>query len=368
MTFLLVATAASVTLLSAVSAAWASQIALTILAAAACVIVAKSQSWEIPAASLWMGATACLGILQIVVSGTADFSSTGGETVEWLVLAIVMATAASAFHSSIERHRFLVLFAAVAGIIAAFANVQPFAGRFGLDRLAAATDQMVGPFRNRNTYAAFVELAFPVAVWAARRVGPEWWLAAATLLGSALATGSRAGAAIVLGEALVMAVWFQSRARVLTLVAVVAVSLLLGGDTLRTRIGYRDPLEHRREIFASSLELASERPFMGWGLGAFQKVYPAQARFDVGAYVNHAHNDWLESAAEGGLPYAAALAAGAALILWYSRRSIWALGLPAVLVHSFVDFPFQRTGVTVWFMLLAGAAYAQQESCKPSRN
>jgi len=286
----------------------------------------------------------------------------------WFTLALLFAVGAELFESTIERRRFLQLLTASAGLIAAYAIVQPYAAHFGLAQLAASADQNVGPFPSRNAYASFVLLAFPPAVWAARRLGAEWWLPAGTLLASAFMTGSRAGAALALVEAIFLTAWIRSRLFAVALAAIALGGFLWGGDNLRTRIGYSDPLEHRREIYGSALELISARPLIGWGLGAFEDVYPGQARFDVGALVNHAHSDWLEAAVEGGLAYAAALTGCAALILWRARHCVWALGLPLILLHSLVDFPFQRIGVSVWFVLLAAAAFAQSKPRQSSRS
>jgi O-antigen ligase len=295
-------------------------------------------------------------MVQLVFGRSADSSATVQECTQWFSIACLFAVSSSTLKPFTERRRFLQLFVILAGLIAAFAIVQPYAGQFGLEGLAAAADERVGPFTSRNAYASFVLLGFPVAVWSARRLGPEWWLPAGALLASSLTTGSRAGAALTLAEAVVLCFWMRSRVWVAAFGVMAMAGFFLGGENLRVRLGYADPLEHRRDIYASSLELISARPFTGWGLGTFQSVYPAQARFDVGAVVNHAHSDWLEAAVEGGLIYAVAVLGCALLMLWPARATIWALGLPMVLLHSLVDFPFQRPGVIVWFVLLAAAA------------
>jgi O-antigen ligase len=87
-------------------------------------------------------------------------------------------------------------------------------------------------------------------------------------------------------------------------------------------------------------------------------VYPAYAHFDVGASVDHAHNDWLEWAAEGGIPHALAWAVLAVSVAKPAVRSIWGIGVMAVFLHAFVDYPFARFGVSAWTMTLIGALCA----------
>ncbi len=71
------------------------------------------------------------------------------------------------------------------------------------------------------------------------------------------------------------------------------------------RFGQRDLYGNRKEMTLSAVAMARERPAAGWGLGTFQYVYPAYALFDDDMLVNHAHNDWAEWTAEGGLPFLA---------------------------------------------------------------
>jgi O-antigen ligase len=55
--------------------------------------------------------------------------------------------------------------------------------------------------------------------------------------------------------------------------------------------------------------MAREKPWTGFGLGIWPTVYPANALYDDGTFVNEAHNDWLQWAVEGGVPLVAAMLA-----------------------------------------------------------
>ena len=106
--------------------------------------------------------------------------------------------------------------------------------------------------------------------------------------------------------------------------------------------------------------MIAERPLAGFGLGTFARVYPAYARFDLGAVVEHAHNDWLEWAAEGGIFYALAWFALAISVVKPAVRSIWGIGVIAVFLHALVDYPFARFGVSAWTMALIGTLGADE--------
>jgi O-antigen ligase len=100
--------------------------------------------------------------------------------------------------------------------------------------------------------------------------------------------------------------------------------------------------------------MIASRPWVGFGLGTFTAVYPAYALFDMGNRVEHAHNDWLEWAAEGGIPYAGVWMA---LAIWAVRpavRSVWGIGVLGCFLHGVVDYPFARFGISAWTFALIG--------------
>jgi O-antigen ligase len=112
--------------------------------------------------------------------------------------------------------------------------------------------------------------------------------------------------------------------------------------------------------------MARERPWLGFGLGTFEEAYPAYALFDIGLVVNHAHNDWAEWLAEGGIPFLLLMASLAAWAVVPAIRSIWGVGLLSVFLHALVDYPMQRLGLAAWIFVLLGAL-AAQESDRRSR-
>ena len=106
---------------------------------------------------------------------------------------------------------------------------------------------------------------------------------------------------------------------------------------------------------------AQRRPLSGFGLGSFPKLSNAYAVREFSVYANHVHNDWLESAVEGGIPFAL-------LVLWIFAprvpagfRRPWSLGLLAMMLHACVDYPFPRPAVSGWMFALLGALAASEE-------
>jgi hypothetical protein len=97
-------------------------------------------------------------------------------------------------------------------------------------------------------------------------------------------------------------------------------------------------------------------------LGAWPAAYPQFAIIDTGETANHAHNEWAQWAAEGGVP---ALAFMLGLLLWTVRpvvRSIWGIGILAVFAHSLVDYPFLRLGLAAWVFAFLGMLSSSERS------
>jgi O-antigen ligase len=232
-----------------------------------------------------------------------------------------------------------------------------------------------GPFLYRNQYAAFVELLLPVALFLAitsRKRKLLYYLIVATLYVSVVASGSRAGFVLTTLELAVTPLLVArrqafSRAQIIN-GALVLVGMLLwlsvpaGPDLLISKFGNADPFAGRREFDQSSLQMIRARPLIGFGLGNWPTAYPGYALFDDGLFANQAHNDWAQWTVEGGIPFLC-------LLLWIGGwggirgvRTAWGLGVPAVLLHCFVDYPIQRPGVAIVFFLMLAAVAGSGDS------
>lgn len=240
----------------------------------------------------------------------------------------------------------------------------------------AYRDEVMGTFLNRDHYAVFVELVLPIALTRALLgVGPRliYLLAAAFLYASVVGSGARAGTVLVSLEALaIIGVALLRNARayrtVLATAAAMAVcSLAAGWQYVWFRFHAADPLAFRREMALATFQIIHARPVTGFGLGTWPAVYPAFAVFDPpGIFMNHAHNDWLEWTADGGIPVALALLTVAFAAVSLARRNWWALGVPVALLHALVDFPMQKPAIAALAFFLLGAAAASREKAPPN--
>jgi O-antigen ligase len=186
------------------------------------------------------------------------------------------------------------------------------------------------------------------------------------------ASGSRAGAALMLVELVLFALLSRRQlGRKVMLSGVILIGLgvgVAGWTHLAGKLKDSDPWRYRREMLSSAIAMATDRPVLGYGLGSYPDVYPAYAQFDSGHRVNHAHNDWAEWAAEGGLPFLALLLVLVSSLMPAAIRHPWALGLPFVCAHALVDYPFQRIGVVFWFVVIAAAVRQESATFGTVRN
>ncbi len=237
----------------------------------------------------------------------------------------------------------------------------------------------LGPFVNRDQYAAFIEMVLPLALVQALGGGPRalgMTEVAAAMYASVIAGASRAGALLVTAEivAVPLLLWTKGWAKGrdprstgrtaainVWLLALVFVEVV-GWAVLWNRFQDPDPLSGRREMLLSTVAMVHARPWTGFGLGTFRTVYPAYASIDFGAVVQHAHNDWAEWAADGGVPFSLLLVWIALWSIPRAYRTVWGIGLVAVFVHGAVDFPLQKPVLELWLFALLGALAAEPDA------
>ncbi len=236
---------------------------------------------------------------------------------------------------------------------------------------------MLGPFLYKNECAAFIELVFPLAVYQSLvddRDSLVYIGLAAAMFAAAITAVSRAGAMLVTGELVAVELlgWRRGlisgpslrRRLAWTLVFAVALAAVVGWQGALEKFREPEPYRLRSELLRSSLAMIADKPLTGFGLGTWPVVYPAYAQFDNGLAANHAHNDWAEWAAEGGLPF---LALMALLFAWSVRPaldSLWGIGVPAIFLHSLVDYPLREPALAAVFFAMMGSLAARG---KPTR-
>lgn len=320
------------------------------------------------------------GLLQLGAGTTVYRFETSVATLHWAALATVLFLAAQLYEDPEARVGLRLGLLYFGFALSVVSVMQLFTAEGNVFWLFPTKfkDVVMGPFLNHDHYAAFVELVLPIAMLeavASKRHRVAYAVMAATLFASVVAGASRAGtvlATVEVGLISLLALWRRTggtRVRAASLVRIVALAgaftAVVGWEVVWQRFQERDPLQGRREIYISTLAMIRERPGMGFGLGTFESVYPAHAIFDTGLTVNHAHNDWLEWAAEGGVPLLLIMAALGALSMRAAWAAPWAIGVVFVLLHCAVDFPMHSEAIPPWMFILLGAAIAAKRHRKP---
>ena len=137
---------------------------------------------------------------------------------------------------------------------------------------------------------------------------------------------------------------------------------MVGWQRIWERFQQNDPYKGRLEFTLSAIDMAKHRPLMGYGLGTFPEVYQQHAIKDFPFYVNHAHDDWAEFAADGGVPFLLLVFIPFAAAVPTAIRHPWGLGLVAVMLHACVDYPFPRPAVSGWMFAMLGLIYMARAS------
>lgn len=320
--------------------------------------------WWLPlcAAPAW-------GLLQLATSRTIYRAQTWDAVLTWTTYLALFFLALQIFAESRARHWFLRFALYFAFALSVLSTVQMFTSGgkiFWLFR--SGYDLVLGPFVSRNQYAAFMEMMLPIALWDAlrrRRAGFAACVMAGAMFASVVAGASRAGsvlmcveAAAVLGLALARGMVPPGKlARGFATFAAVAVvfTAIVGWQALWQRFQQPDPYAGRRELVLSSLAMLHDRPVLGVGLGNWPRAYPRYALFDDGTFVNQAHNDWAQWAAEGGVPFFLIMLALVVMAFPAAVRSLWGIGLLSVWMHCLVEYPLtQRPALGAWFFVLLG--------------
>ena len=318
-----------------------------------------------------LGAAVLWGLLQLASGSTVYRWETWNAVLAWAMNFTVFGLALQIFSDAALRARFLRAAIVFACILAIFSTLQLYTAQGRIFWLfdSGYRDVVMGPFVYQNQYAAFMELLLPPALIAAlsgKRHAMVFAVVAAILYASVIASGSRAGFVLVTAELMLVVLLRARRRAALLLLLAIALTAAFGWDLLWQRLHTPDPFALRREFLQSSLEMIRDRPLTGFGLGAWSAAYPAYAHFDTGSFANQAHDDWAQWACEGGLPFAALMLWIAVWSVRAARHVLWGVGVVAVFIHCFVDYPIQRPALGATFFLflgmLASAAQSPQKS------
>jgi O-antigen ligase len=321
-------------------------------------------AFKVPAVCL--GAMAAYGLVQTVLLPQKAVYEAWTGVLFWLTAAAITFLSAQVFKDSrraFQFRRIFVVFGSALCVLELLEQASRTGAYFWV--IPSKYPAVYGSFAYWNNFAEFVEILLPVTLWmgfSPRRPDLTYLLLGAVQIGAVTASGSRAGAVLVMAELVCLLVLFSLKNRNRTFLYAAAATVVLtvvfvysaGVSEVIQKLHQRDQLSVRRDINASSLAMIAERPLMGWGLNSYVPVYPRFARYDAGTIVNRAHNDWLQWTAEGGVFFALAMLVVAGWSVRPAIRSGWGIGLIAVCLHAIVDYPFARLGVCGWYFALLG--------------
>jgi O-antigen ligase len=345
------------------------------------------RAWIIPAALLAWIATQWLAPFEAVAS--FDRWATSELFVRLLVYGSAFAAARRVARDERSAQR-LILGLLVLGVFeAAYGLVQYLTGwqKILWYERVYYRESATGTYVNHNHYAGFLEMVIPFAVARALAALPRagnhrghgsagkaalFLFLAAVLVLAVVFSESRMGLIACVGSLAVMAAVLGLRRRkfatphgalsagliLLLLIASAALMFWMGPEPVFSRFAELPERQGpgaaggRPAVWADTLHLIGERPLAGIGLGAFEAAYTKVQTVDVNARVDYAHNDYLQVAAEFGVPGAMlfwamifALVARTVRACWIpaSRaRQVIVLGatgaLAALLLHSLTDF------------------------------
>ena len=262
-----------------------------------------------------------------------------------------------------------------------------------------------GPFINRHHFAGYMELAIalPLGLLFTGAIEKQKRLLygfAAALMGVALIMTNSRGGIISLGAEILFLAVVGTAARkrdghrlpraermraamiraglaFALMVALIGGALAFGGADVFTRLlgtpAAADPTTGRAHFWNVTLDIIKGYPITGSGLGSFGVIYTRYDSHNGLFRLEQAHNDYLQTLADGGL-IGAALGLCFIAILFrdgfarrethdHFRRGVVTgalAGCFAVLVHSFFDFTLHTTANALLFLVLA--ALATQDS------
>jgi O-antigen ligase len=164
-----------------------------------------------------------------------------------------------------------------------------------------------------------------------------------------------------------------TRGVVILLVSLVVIDLAIVGSWFgveklakRLEATTAEDVRDREEPGMVAVALIRDYPVFGAGAGSFEVAYPRYKPLTDGGLDDHAHNDYVEIAAETGLVGLALLGLVVVLSLGAAVRAQWLrrdplmrgmsfasiMGVTSILIHSWVDFNLQVPANAALFMVL----------------
>jgi len=322
------------------------------------------------------------------------------ELVRLLALVAVFLLASYGLQGEKLRKYFLVcvlgigFLEALYGLLS-FASGEQLLGFYWLQDITLG--RVSGTFLNNNHFAGYMEMATLAGFGLAAGVSvsdPRERLAkrviiimacAITLTGLVLSVSRGSWISFLFGCALLVPLYswkkrppFARAALFILLLLVVAGAFVAGSemDILQRRVKkmvrvYEDDQltrVSRMSIWKSSVDMIKDDPVMGKGWGTYERAFPAYRKAGWLRTARFAHNDYLQIAAEAGIP---GLLFFLAFIFMLFKKGIESLtkgqggpmqrtlpgvlaALGAILAHGLVDFNLMIPSSSITFFALAG--------------
>lgn len=263
-----------------------------------------------------------------------------------------------------------------------------------------------GTFVNRNHYAAYLTMCLSVGIgvliaslsgekhrtWGrffrnlmqwmitpkmALRLGLVVMVIALVLTRSRMGNSSFFISLLIAGVIGLLLAKRATRSMVILLVSLVAIDVFIVGTYFGTQrvveriVQTNVETEDRGAVAGYAFQMWKDYPVFGSGLGSFPVVFPRYSADATAMPYTHAHNDYVELAAEVGVLGLALLGLmvlmsfAAALRAQYLRRDplmrglsfAAIMGILALMIHSAVDFNLQIPANALTFMLLLAFAW-----------
>jgi O-antigen ligase len=316
----------------------------------------------------------------------------------FLAFGICVFVGAQVLHSEESFQKFGIAASGFGFVIAALAIAQALTspGEIYWTVVANSPDGVFGPYVNHSHYAGLMEMLIPFPFVLGRgRTLPHSlrgfaFIAAVVMVASVFMSASRGGIVAVVVELCLMYFLVYRRSEddvhrrqggqrwvnVVSVVAAFGLVAFLGGQEMFARIStLKDPYGNtvgatRIAIAKDCLVMFARHPFLGWGAGVFQEVYPAFRSFSTNLVVNAAHNDYLQLLVEFGLA-GCAIAVCFLVVAFHRFRALkenwkdsWPhavsfaalFGVIGILVHSFTDFNLQVPANAALFYVMCAVA------------
>jgi O-antigen ligase len=156
------------------------------------------------------------------------------------------------------------------------------------------------------------------------------------------------------------------------LAMILTLGTAVGLEPLTERFGRLENDVARAEVYADTLRLIKENPLTGVGPGMYRWRFRPYQTVAASVWYDHAHNDYLETAAEWGVPIAALVWGFVGWRCYQSARRYlketepWRKGLAlgcaaaifSILIHSLVDFNLQVPSNLMVLALVVGLAWS----------